>query len=517
MKYQYFGLSIVTLIFGALPVAYAAGPDVAQKPTYTRDVAPIMNSKCVTCHRPGDIGPMSLRTYDEVRPWAKSIAKYVSERSMPPWHADAGYGPFKNDRSLTETQVATLVRWVEQGARQGRKQDLPPMPEFPKGEWMLGEPDYTFSFDEIEVEGGGPDLFHDFEHKTDFEEDMWVKAIEILPGNRQVVHHVILWQGGPSAQGWLDGWAAGNRPTVFPEGTGRVLKKGATIIGDMHYHPTETTETDQTRVGLHFAKAGEIEKEITNLWVMNAEFSIPAGDPNYEARSSYTFPQSGRILTITPHMHYRGKDFSYQLTYPDGRVEDLLKVSNYDFNWQTTYILEEPIAVPAGSRIDCVAHWDNSADNSSNPDPTRTVRFGPESYDEMMIGFVDYIVDEGVRPEPPTVSAITGKIKELVEKYPGEIFTVNIPSPSGGGMQTSALHLPREGEGGWHVDLNGLVGKARIYDIVWIGDTFTCETLIPGQGVSKLEGTLDRDAKALNLKMTTPEGMTVPLRATLAE
>lgn len=390
------------------------------------------------------------------------------------------------------------------------------MPELPKGDWMLGEPDYSFAFDEVEVTGGGPDLFHDFEHGTDFDEDRWVKAIEILPGNRQVVHHVILWQGGASAQGWLDGWAAGNRPTVFPEGTGRMLKKGTTIIGDMHYHPTETTETDRTRVGLHFAKAGEIEKEITNLWVMNAEFAIPAGDPNYEARSSYTFPQDAHILTITPHLHYRGKDFAYKMTYPDGRVDDLLKVSKYDFNWQTTYVFEEPLAVPAGSRIDCVAHWDNSADNPSNPDPTRTVRFGPESYDEMMIGFVDYIVDEGIRPKP-VVPAIFEKIKELAEKHPGEIFTVNIPGAPGGAPQTSALHLPREGEGGWYVDVNGLVGRARIYDIVWVGDTFTCETLIPGQGVSTLEGTMNREAKALNLTMTNPDGMSFPLRAMLAE
>lgn len=503
----------VLMAAAAVAAAPMALGGVPEQPTFAKDVAPIFYAKCVSCHRPGGVAPMSLLTYEEARPWAKSIGQNVGGRVMPPWHADPGFGPFKNDRSLTEDEVATIVKWVETGARPGDAKDLPALPELPKDDWSLGEPDYVFELGPFDVKGGGPDQFKNFTHPTDFGEDKWLRAVQIRPGNPKVVHHVILWKGseaGGNQQGWLDAWAAGADATVFPEGTGRMLEKGSSIIGDMHYHPTDTDETDLTRVGLYFADPKDVKKELVNLWIMNAEFEIPAGDPNYQATATYTFQQDSHILSLAPHMHYRGKDFTYIATFPDGRKETLLKVSKYDFNWQTAYEFEKPIPAPKGTRIDCIAHWDNSANNPANPDPTRNVRFGPESTDEMMIGFADFIVDEGVRPKVHE-SPVIAKMAELVEKYPGEVFEVMIPS--GGRMAPSAMHIPKQGQGGWYVEFNNVVGIAPIIDITWTGDAFEATAKIPGQGDMKLSGKVDVAAAKLELTLDDGRGSsTIPGR-----
>jgi hypothetical protein len=209
-------------------------------------------------------------------------------------------------------------------------------------------------------------------------------------------------------------------------------------------------------------------------------------------------------LGLAPHMHYRGKDFAYTATFPDGTNKELLKVSKYDFNWQTNYIFQEPFAAPAGTRIDCVAHWDNSANNPANPDPNKTVRFGQESVNEMMIGFVDYVVDEGVRPKP-TNSPIEQKIKELAEKHPGQVFRVDIP-----GQGPSGVHVPKDGEGGWWVSFNGVVASARLYDIKWDGDTFKCEMSVPGQALQHVEGKVDRAAGVFSFTISLDSGQKFP-------
>lgn len=284
----------------------------------------------------------------------------------------------------------------------------------------------------------------------------------------------------------------------------------------MHYHPGELPATDRTRIGLHFADKSEIEKELVNLWVMNADFVIPPGEANVEARSTYTFRQDSHLISLAPHMHYRGKDFKYTATYPDGRVEELLSVTNYDFNWQTGYIFTEPKAVPAGTRIDCVAHWDNSAENASNPDSTKTVRFGPQSYDEMMIGFLDYVVDEGVSPMPEP-NPVIAKLADLRERYPGEIFEMKISGGPGGKPQLTALHLPREDEGGWYVGLGAAVGRARIFDIVWDGNAFECKLLIPGQGESTMKGKFDPAKETISFMMRNENGMAFPVVGKLSK
>jgi len=366
----------------------AAGPV-----TFTRDIAPILFENCVGCHRPGEVGPMSLLSYDEARPWAKSIREaVVVQRRMPPWHADAPRGVFKNDRRLEDAEIALIDRWITQGCPKGDEADLPEAPRFVEG-WQLGEPDYVLEFPPFDVPAEGPDQLANLPFKVDLPEDRWVRAIEIRPSNRQVVHHVIAFVADrPNAgvQGWLAAWAAGAPPAVFPEQTGRLVKAGAVIVANMHYHPMGTAGRDQTRIGLYFADK-PVEREVINLWVMNNQFVIPPGAGNHEVTATHTFEQDSVILSVAPHMHYRGKDMLMKAVFPDGRERVLVNVPNYDFNWQTFYEPVEPIQAPKGTRIEIVAHFDNSTGNPANPDPNKTVTFGLASTDEMMIGFVDYV------------------------------------------------------------------------------------------------------------------------------
>ncbi len=474
----------------------AAANEIPRNPTYTKDVAPIFNANCVQCHRPGDIGPMSLLSYEEVRPWAKSIRKNVESKTMPPWHADPGVGEFRNDRSLDDQEIATIVRWAKSGAKKGNPADMPPAPAVSSGEWRLGEPDVIVDFKKVKLKAGGPDRFYDLTGKTGLKEDKWIRAIEVKPGNRKVVHHVIIWQGGQGSNGWLGAWAAGMEPMVFPEGTGRKLRAGLSLVADMHYHPADTPEVDETQIGLYLADDDEIDKELINLWIQNAGFRIPAGDPDYKARARYTFGQDAYIMAFLPHMHYRGKEFSYTARFPDGRKEKLLQVSNYDFNWQTGYEVQEPIFVPKGTRIECVAVWDNSEDNPVNPDPTRNVTFGDESYDEMMIGFVDYIVAEGRSAQSPG-DAIDALAKELHKTSPGDIYRLDVIADEDQPF-LGAVRLPRDSATGeWHINLMGSMQKAPVTEIKWNGDHVTAIVKVMGQ-TFQLDAKLDLETNAMS-------------------
>jgi mono/diheme cytochrome c family protein len=479
-----------SLILGAaaalvMPLAALA----LDAPTFNHDVAPILYANCAGCHSANQIGPMSLRSYDEVRPWAKSIAKNVQDRIMPPWDADPGYGPWSNDRSLDDQEIDTIVRWVEAGAPRGEG-DAPEPPASVETEWTLGQPDVVLEIEPVEITADGPDQFVQKVIPTGFDSDRFVTAIEVLPGDRQVVHHVLLWmanESGTAPQAMLGGWAAGATPVVTPEGTGRLVKKGHPLIFDMHYHPYGVATTDQTRIGLHLAEATDkIEKELVNLWVLNADFQIPAGANDVEARSSHTFAEDVTVLSLTPHMHYRGKDFQFTATLPDGTSKELLKVSKYDFNWQTGYDFQEPVALPAGSRVDCVAHWDNSTANPNNPDPAKDVSWGLQSTDEMMIGFVDYVVKEGVSPKP--ISPLLGKLPDLARQHPGEVWRVDLPMQQGKPPEPMAIHLPKQGNGGWYVAMGNMVLPAPIHSIVWDGNQVTAKADIPNQGTMEMSG-----------------------------
>lgn len=358
--------------------------------TYAKDVAPILNAHCVQCHREGEVAPMSLRTYAEVRPWTKSILKrVVQEKSMPPWHADPQFGAFSNDARLSAADIATLDKWIKTGAAMGNEADLPAPRQFPHG-WVLGEPDYVVELDAIDVPADGPDKFPNLKAKLNLPEDRWIRAIEVQPSAKRAVHHVFarVTDDAGKIGGQIGSYVAGSGPTVFPEGTGRLVKKDQQIVAQAHYHAFGTPVTDKTRIGLYFAK-GAIKRESVALAVMNTQFKIPAGAKNYEVTANYTFDQYAQITNLGPHMHQRGTDMTITAVFPDGNKQTLVK-SNWNPDWDISYQLAQPIVAPKGTRLELVAHYDNSADNPRNPDPTKDLVFGT---DEMMIGFIDYLVD----------------------------------------------------------------------------------------------------------------------------
>jgi hypothetical protein len=392
----------VALAAGSMSVATARaqGRTAAEPVTFAKHVAPILYKNCVECHRPSMFAPMSLVTFEEARPWARAIKQRVAKREMPPWSADPQYGRFKNDARLSQADIDTIVRWVDTGAAKGSDRDLPPVPSFPAG-WTIGTPDAVFTMTEeysVPAEGTIPYLY--FRIPTNLTEDKWVQAIEIRPGNRAVVHHVIA-NAQPSGANPRDERAAGrtglggttpNKPgIVYEPGTARLLRAGSEIVLQMHYTTMGVPAKDRTSIALIYAKEPP-SRVIAGGNVMNVRFEIPPGADHHEVRGSRTLTEDTFLTALTPHMHVRGKDMTYIAHYPDGRSETLLSVPKYDFNWQHTYELTEAKRLPAGTRLEVIAHFDNSLKNLFNPDPSATVRWGDQTWEEMMIGFYTTVV-----------------------------------------------------------------------------------------------------------------------------
>jgi mono/diheme cytochrome c family protein len=394
--------------------AFAASPaaTTTAAPSFAKDVAPILYKHCVECHRAGEFAPMPLVRYEDVRPWAKSIRERVVAREMPPWSADPRHGKFKNDPRLSEQEIDVVARWVAAGAPKGDLKDLPAAPKFAEG-WTIGEPDAVFTMQEdykIPAEGTVPYLY--FKIPTNLPEDKWVQAYEIRPGNRSVVHHVLASAQPPGGNAQDErtpgrtglGGVTPNKPgVVLPPGVARRLRAGSEIIFQVHYTTNGMETTDRTSIGLIFAKQPPQRMSRGNN-VLNAGFLIPAGAPNHEVRAGRVFNEETTIIDMTPHMHMRGKDMTYTVTYPDGRSEILLSVPKWDFNWQITYHLVEPKLLPKGSKLDVVAHFDNSRGNLFNPDPGRDVRWGDQTWEEMMMGFYTTLHDAAAPAAAPTGS-----------------------------------------------------------------------------------------------------------------
>lgn len=458
-----------------LSVEAQSPPRAAAAPTFAKDIAPIFYANCITCHRPGEVAPMSLRTYDEVRPWARSIRQKVSTRQMPPWFADPAHGAFANDARLSQPQIDTIVKWVDAGAPQGNPVDAPKLPTFTDG-WQLGEPDYIITLPRIEIPAEGKDIFPTPNITIDIPEDRWVRAVEIRPSNREVTHHTVLFMAGGigggmvSQSGFVDVlgvWAVGTPPTVYPDGVGRWVRKGQQLRTNLHYHPNGKPATDQTRVGLYFGK-GELKKEVASAVAGDVTFRIPAGAKHHEMRGLFVIDQDIDVVSYFPHMHLRGKDMTLTAHLPDGRKQTLLSVPNYDFNWQLYYFAKAPVPLPSGTIVEAVAHYDNSADNPHNPDPTRDVTFGEQSTDEMMFGVFDFTPKDGVSPTPTTPEKRMDVLATTFPKgsaYRTEV-TVLRPIPA-------VLHLPRSGEGAFYLAQGRVqINRIPIKQITWNGDAF---------------------------------------------
>jgi hypothetical protein len=369
----------------------------AATPTFSKDVAPILYNRCAGCHRQGEAAPMALTSYTEARPWAKAIKAAVVQRKMPPWLAEPHTGSFANDRRLSDGDVQTIVAWADGGAPEGDPKMTPALPKFESG-WNIGKPDMVMDIGtDFAVPAQGVVAYQYFTVPTNFTEDRWVEAAEVRPDKRAVVHHVIAFvqEQGSGARNVLSnllvGYAPGEQPMKFQPGTAKLIKAGSKIMFQVHYTPNGTAVADRSYIGLKFAKEAPKYRALTGN-ATNRGFVIPPGDANYEVKSTWTAQQEVTLGALMPHMHFRGKDFKYTVVFPDGRQEQLLDVPKYDFNWQLQYELKAPIVLPAGTRIDCVAHFDNSPNNKYNPDPTKEVRWGDQTWEEMMMGFFTYVI-----------------------------------------------------------------------------------------------------------------------------
>ena len=387
-------------------------PGVASKPTYCKDVAPILQKNCQECHRPGQVGPFALETYEQARKRAADIANVVEDRSMPPWKAAPHVGvKFKDARTLSDQQIATLVAWSEAALPRGTWLTCRRLLEFPD-DWQLGKPDLVVDIGaDFAVPADGDDIYRCFVVPTHLEKDQYVSAVEYRPGNRRVVHHVLAYVdtsgkarerdasdpgpgytcfGGPGEpiHGGLGGWAPGNLPSQLDEGIGRSLPRQSDIIVQVHYHPRGKAETDRTRIGLYFAHK-PVKQIIHAAAALNPELELPPGKSNIEVKAAWPVPVDMVAHAVTPHMHLLGRDMLMSVKFPDGRVQDLIRIDDWDFNWQYTYNFEKPLDIPKGSVLNVVAHYDNSSSNPRNPNkPPKLVKWGEATTDEMCIGFI---------------------------------------------------------------------------------------------------------------------------------
>ncbi len=390
--------------------------------TYYKDVLPVLQKNCQTCHRPGEAAPMAFLTYEQTRPWAKAIKASVLGKQMPPWFADAAHGKWANDRTLSPDAIATLAAWADGGAKAGDKKDAPAPVTFVEG-WGIGKPDMVLEMpEEFAVPDSGTIEYQYVIIPTGLREDKWVQMAEARPGNRQLVHHIIAFVREPGVKWFADqkpgvpfspktlarngqrqnneegqreflvGFAPGSPPEVLRPGSAKLLKAGSDLVLQMHYTANGKAGKDKSSIGLVFAKEPVMQRVFTSA-VSTTKFVIPAGAQNHDVKASLTLQEDADLISLLPHMHLRGKSFEYRAVYPTGETEILLSVPKYRFDWQLWYEFASPKRMPKGTRLEVTGTFDNSANNRFNPDATKDVKWGEQSWEEMMMGFFDVAFD----------------------------------------------------------------------------------------------------------------------------
>jgi len=372
--------------------------------SYSEEIAPMLAENCVACHRQGGIGPWAMNDYNMVRGFSLMIREVVRTQRMPPWHADPAVGHFSNDRSLTPEETQTLVHWIEAGAPRGDGPDPLAAIDHDWGEWAvaepeLGEPDYVIDLPAMEIPATGVVDYQYHYVQNTVGKDVWVKAAEILPGDRGVLHHVITSFGTLETEGrrkgrlkregqaGLRGYVPGMTSQMFPQGTGVFLPADATLEFQVHYTTNGKATVDESRLGIWVYEEPP-EHEVFSMILLNGRIKIPPNAKNHKETAEQVIPKDALVYNLLPHAHFRGKASQFSVIYPDGTEELLLSVPNYDFNWQTTYELEEPKVIPAGSKIVHTTWWDNSVQNPANPDPSVEVTWGEQSWEEMLFGAI---------------------------------------------------------------------------------------------------------------------------------
>ena len=404
------------LVLGIL--AAAAGLS-AQAVTFHRDVAPILQKHCQTCHRPGEIGPMSFLSYESTRPWAKAIKTAVVSRKMPPWFADPKYGHFSNDNRLADAELQKLTAWVDAGAPAGDPKDSPAPVKWVEG-WNIGQPDLVVEMpNEYTVPARGTIDYTYVIVPSGLTKDTWVQAAEVRPGNRSHVHHANVSVRPPDskyfreypigtpfvpnkgassgANEYIVGYTPGKPAISLASNEARLIPAGSDFIFQLHYTSNGTEVRDKTKIGIIYAKNAP-QRRVSRVVAANQTFAIPPGNPDYHVDGAITLNHDAEIVSLKPHMHLRGKWMEFRAIYPTGEKETLLSVPRYDFNWQLDFVPVKPIRVPKGTRLEVSAGFDNSANNPFNPDPSKTIRWGDQSWDEMMGGFFEIAYDPKLDP-----------------------------------------------------------------------------------------------------------------------
>jgi hypothetical protein len=404
-------------VYVGLLLLFLTGRTGFAAPMFYRDVLPVLQQHCQSCHRPGEIGPMPLVDYDGARKWASAIRQAVSSRKMPPWFADPHVGSFRNDRRLSDTDIRTITNWVDAGAPAGNASDAPKPVDWVEG-WAIGKPESIFQMPvNFDVPESGVIPYQYVIVPSHFDHDTWVRLAEVRPGDRAHVHHIIVsvrepgspWlrnepagipftlkRGDVSASAAPGELLAGHGPGTIPEslepGQAKLVKAGSDLVFQVHYTTNGKAGHDRSRIGVIFSR--DIPRQrVLMLAAANIHFLIPPGDPDYRVEASVTLQHESTLIYLLPHMHLRGKSFEFRARFPDGETQALLAVPHYSYGWQLSYYLRDPIKLPAGTAIECTAHFDNSSGNPDNPDPTKAVRFGAQSWDEMMIGYFEVAVD----------------------------------------------------------------------------------------------------------------------------
>ncbi|MGE0538353.1 MAG: redoxin domain-containing protein [Pirellulales bacterium] len=399
-------------LIGRMP-AHRAAAVTDMELTWSGKIGRIFQRHCQECHRPGEVAPFSLLHHTDVQGWEETIREVLEERRMPPWGADPKFGDFVNDNSLTDEERSLMLAWLDAGAPEGDRAAASPPPDFPQG-WHIPKPDQIIfmSPEPFAVPAEGSVAYQWFYVDPGFREGKWLRATECRPGNPRVVHHITVYFKPPGRHWELElgdrinlvgGYTPGQRPARGTEKPPCIyVPAGSQLVFEVHYTPVGTIELDRSCIALAFADPATVDEQLHYVLAANTDFVIPPGDADHVVESSYKLPEDGKLVFLNPHMHLRGKSFRYEARYPDGAVETLLSVPRYDFNWQSVYVLREPKQLPAGTEVHCVAHFDNSADNPANPDPTATVRWGEQTWEEMMIGALAFATPKQAAPFVPS-------------------------------------------------------------------------------------------------------------------